>query len=121
MTGKSLEQESERFEEVSRMKEVLERESGGEFTCGDEESVRNHEGEELGRSPETINAFRAREPRAESHDSVDTINAYRSKEPRPGSSGWSPSDTDEEVRDDDGEEGRGLEEESFSARIRNGV
>ena len=121
MIGKNPEFEVMRFEEISRVKDSLKRAGGEDFSPVGEKSESSHRGEKPVRSPDTINAYSAREPRAQSHDSVDTINAYRSKEPRPGSSGWSPSDTDEEVRDDDGEEGRGLEEESFSARIRNGV
>lgn len=72
-----------RLEEVSRTKEILEREEDVPSTC--EEYVSGHTGEGSERSPDTIGAYRAREPRAESHETVDTINAYRSTEPRPDS------------------------------------
>jgi hypothetical protein len=72
----------DRLEEVSRAKEILKRENGEDVSSAGEKFVSRRTDEKSERSPDTINAYRAREPRAESHDTVDTINAYRSREPR---------------------------------------
>jgi hypothetical protein len=76
-------------EEVSRAKDVLKRAGGDDVASAGEKSVSTHtagttgrDGETYDRNPETIGAYRAREPRVENSESVDTINAYRSKEPR---------------------------------------
>jgi hypothetical protein len=84
----------DRWEEVARAKDNLKRAGGEDVFSAGEESVSSHTGRESVRSPDTINAYRAREPRAESHDTVDTINAYRSTEPCAGSPGW-PATEDE--------------------------
>jgi hypothetical protein len=109
MTGKNPEYEIKRFEEISRTKDFLKRTGGEDVSSPGEKSVSSHRSEKPVRSPDTINAYRAREPRAESHDSVDTINAYRSREPRSDSPYW--ADTEDEE----------LDNGSFSARIRRGV
>ena len=70
----------DRWEEVSRAKDTLRREGEEDAFSAGEKSGRSHT-ERYVRSPDTINAYRAREPRAESHETVDTINAYRSREP----------------------------------------
>ena len=69
-------------EEVSRAKDVLKRAGGDDVSSAGEKSVSTHTGGTSVRDPETIEAYRAREPRVEASESVDTINAYRSKEPR---------------------------------------
>ena len=71
-------------EEVSRAKDVLKRAGGEDVASAGEKSVSSHTAEKSvsGPADETIEAYRAREPRAESSDTVDTINAYRSKDPR---------------------------------------
>jgi hypothetical protein len=109
MTGKNPEFEVMRFEEISRVKDSLKRAGGEDFSPAGEKFESSHRGEKPVRSPDTINAYRAREPRAESDDSVDTINAYRSTEPCPDSPYW--ADTEDEELDDG----------SLSARIRRGV
>ena len=68
-------------EEVSRAKDVLKRVGGEDVSSAGEKSVSSHTAE-TSRDPETITAYRTREPRVEASDSVDTINEYRSKEPR---------------------------------------
>lgn len=69
----------DRWEEVSRAKDTLRRAGEEDAFFAGEKSGRSRTGERYGRSPDTINAYRAREPRAESGESVDTINAYRSR------------------------------------------
>jgi hypothetical protein len=74
-------------EEVSRAKDILKSAGGEDVASSGEKSVSSHTvsshaDEKSVGSPDTINAYRARERRAESLESVDTINAYRSKEPR---------------------------------------
>ncbi len=69
-------------EEVSRAKDVLKRAGGEDVSSAGEKSVSSHTAETSVRDPETITAYRTREPRVEASDTVDTINAYRSKEPR---------------------------------------
>jgi hypothetical protein len=94
MTGKNPENEVKRFEEVSRMKGIVKRTGGEDVSSPGEKFVSSHGGEKSVRSPETINAYRAREPRAESGETVDTINAYRSREPGLESPYW--ADTEDE-------------------------
>ncbi|HEY1895507.1 MAG TPA: hypothetical protein VGG62_04505 [Terracidiphilus sp.] len=84
----------DRWEEVARAKDNLKTAGGEDVSSAGEKFESSHTGENFGRSPDTINAYRAREPRAESHDTVDTINAYRSTEPCAGSAGW-PATEDE--------------------------
>jgi hypothetical protein len=69
-------------EEVSRAKDILKRAGGEDVASAGEKSVSTHTEDRSDHEPDTINAYRAREPRAESEESVDTINAYRSKVPR---------------------------------------
>ena len=86
-------------EEVSRAKDVLKRAGGEDVSSAGEKSVSSHTGEKSLGDPDTINAYRTREPRAESSDTVDTINAYRSKEPR--SELREGTATEEEILDDE--------------------
>ncbi len=77
----------ESSEEVSRAKDVLKRAGGDDVASAGEKSVSthtvgSHTDAMSDRDPDTINAYRTREPRAEVSDTVDTVNAYRSKEPR---------------------------------------
>jgi hypothetical protein len=69
-------------EEVSRAKDVLKRTGGSDVSSAGEKSVSSHTVTTSAANPDTINAYRDREPRVEAPDDVDTINAYRSKEPR---------------------------------------
>ena len=69
-------------EEVSRAKDVLKRAGGEDVSSAGEKSVSTHTAGTSVRDPETIDAYRTREPRVEASSDVDTINAYRSKEPR---------------------------------------
>jgi len=90
-------------EEVSRAKDVLKRAGGEDVASAGEKSVSTHSvgshaDSMSDRDPDTINAYRTREPRAEVSDTVDTVNAYRSKEPR---SEFPTSAADDEVLDDE--------------------
>jgi hypothetical protein len=76
------------WEETARTKDILKRAAGEDVPSPGEKSASSYTGEKPVTSPDTINAYRAREPRAESHETVDTINAYRSTEPCAGSPGW---------------------------------
>jgi hypothetical protein len=78
-------------EEVSRAKDILKRAGGEDVASAGEKSISSHTveksvgshlGEESVHSPDTIDAYRDREPRVESSQNPDTINAYRAKEPR---------------------------------------
>jgi hypothetical protein len=84
----------DRSEDASGGKDILKRTSGEDVSSAGEDSVRSHTGGKSVRSPDTINAYRAREPRAESGQTVDTINAYRSREPGLESPYW--ADTEDE-------------------------
>jgi hypothetical protein len=95
-------------EEVSRAKDILKRAGGEDVASAGEKSVSSHTGNKSASShlnevsvdsPDTINAYRDREPRAESSQNPDTINAYRSKEPR--SAYPEGATTQDEILDDE--------------------
>jgi hypothetical protein len=85
-------------EEVSRAKDVLKRAGGEDVASAGEKSVSTHTAGTSVSDPETIDAYRTREPRVEASSDVDTVNAYRSKEPR---SEYPGSATEEEILDDE--------------------
>jgi len=85
-------------EEVSRAKNVLKKAGGDDVASAGEKSVSTHTVGTTDRNSETIEAYRTREPRVQTTETVDTVNAYRSKEPR---SEYPESATEEEILDDE--------------------
>ncbi len=59
-------------EEVSRAKDVLKRTGGDDVSSAGEKSVSSHTVETSAADPDTINAYRTREPRVEASETVDT-------------------------------------------------